>query len=93
MEQLNNFIGKIETTKDKSFKELVEILDEVGIVVQDREFSKNDTNKKGVWFDLVSTVYRVEGKYYELWYQVHTPYTPTGVLSSYGFHEVIDPIE
>ena len=92
MGQLKNFIGKIDTTKDASFKELVDILDETGIVVQDREFFKSELSKKESWFDLVSTVYRVEGKYYELWYQVHTPYTPVGVSSSYGFRE-IDPIE
>ncbi|AIW03532.1 hypothetical protein CPT_Moonbeam134 [Bacillus phage Moonbeam] len=90
MEQLKQFIGKIGTTKDTSFGELATLLDEAGIVVQDREFFQGESKNK--WFDLVSTAYRVEGKYYELWYQVHTPYTPPGVLCSYGFRE-IDPID
>ncbi len=89
MEQLKQFIGKIGTTKDTSFGELATLLDEAGIVVQDREIFPNATAK---YFDLVTTVYRVEGKHYELWYQVFTPYTPKGAVSSYGFRE-IDPID
>lgn len=86
MKKIEEFIGAMGVTSDPEFAELADVLEEVGHVVAESE--PTETIREGAWFDSVSTTYRVEQKFYELWYQLRTPFAPGEVECGYGFNEV-----
>ena len=86
VEILEKLTGQFGVTTDFAFAEITTILEKVGQVIEDRE----DTgfNK---WAELVITKYKVVEngypKFYELWYQIRTPFSPSGMECSFGFDE------
>lgn len=77
---VEDFVGIGGHTTDTEFSNLVDSLDAFCIVWGDKEEYSN-------LFCLVTTIYKekVTGKMYELWYQVRTPMSPTGVEFAFGF--------
>lgn len=84
MAKLDSLVGKFGVTTDEVFGAITDTLEKIGQVIEDNE----DTgfNK---WAELVITKYKVVEngypKFYELWYQVRTPFSPDGMECSFGF--------
>jgi hypothetical protein len=84
VKNLNNLVGTSGVTTDETFGQITDILAAVGTVVEEDEAASRG---KG-WAELVTTKYKVEENYYELWYQVKTPYSPDCMNCSFGFEKL-----
>lgn len=83
---LDSVKGTFGVTTDEIFGKITESLEKIGQVIEDKEdigFNK--------WTELVVTTYKVVEngypKFYELWYQTRTPFSPEGMEYSFGFDE------
>jgi hypothetical protein len=81
---LDNLVGAFGVTTDETFGQITDILAAVGNVVKEDETEP----KANAWAELVTTTYKVEGSYYELWYQVRTPFSPDDMNCSFGFEKL-----
>lgn len=86
MTNLDSLKGAWGITTDETFGVITDTLAEIGQVIEDHE--KGNPN---AWAELVITRYKVvENGYptfYELWYQTRTPFSPDGMVCSFGFDE------
>ncbi|QIW88744.1 hypothetical protein P59_147 [Bacillus phage P59] len=82
--KLDNLVGAFGVTTDETFGQITDILAAVGNVVKEDETEP----KENAWAELVTTTYKVEESYYELWYQVRTPFSPDSMYCSFGFDKL-----
>jgi hypothetical protein len=86
MANLDSLVGKFGVTTDKVFGVITDTLEKLGQVIDDREYATPNA-----WAELVLTKYKVVEngypKFYELWYQVKTPFSPDNMECSFGFDE------
>jgi hypothetical protein len=84
VKNLNNLVGASGVTTDETFGQITDILAAVGNVIQEDESAQHES----AWTELVVTTYKVEESYYELWYQVKTPFSPDYMNCSFGFEKL-----
>lgn len=84
---LEKLAGVTGSTTDETFDRITSILSAFGTVVNEEEKPEHTT-------ELVLTQYRVDiggkPKFYELWYQTLTPYSPEYMDCAFGFDEVAE---
>ena len=78
IKKLTDLAGFSGITTDKEFGEITDLLAKFGRVVNEKE-------KVGLTADLVTTLYKVDTEYYELWYQIYNQYTPKNRNLSFDF--------